>query len=74
MATKYSNDQVEALWKEYEANGINLVCPNCRTEDGMVITEKPPSHAAGADGKFAVRCTNCGSSGTRVIRNPWRYR
>lgn len=71
MTSKYSNDQVEALWKEYEANGINIVCPNCRVEDGMEVTEKPPS-LAGIYGRFVVRCTNCGSSGSRVIKNPRR--
>lgn len=73
MPSNYSNAQVDALWLDYEANGINIVCPNCRTEDGMEVTEKPPS-TSDADGRFVVRCTNCGSSGTRVIRNPWRYR
>lgn len=68
MSSNYSNDQVEALWKEYDANGINIVCPNCRVEDGMEVTEKPPS-LAGLYGQFVVRCTNCGSSGSQVIKN-----
>lgn len=71
MPNNYSNAQVDALWLDYEANGMNLVCPNCRVEDGMEVSEKPPS-LAGMYGQFVVRCSNCGSSGSRVIRNPRR--
>lgn len=73
IGTKYNDEQVEALWLEYDENGLNLACPNCQDEDGMEINDHPPS-PAGNDGRFVVRCTNCGSSGSRVIKNPWRYR
>lgn len=73
MASIYSNDQVEVLRQEYEANGMNIVCPNCCVEDGVEVTDKPPS-LAGLYGQFVVRCTNCGSSGSQVNKCPRRKR
>lgn len=71
MARKYDDTQVEALWQEYETNGMIVDCPNCQAEDGMEINDHPPT-PAGSDGRFIVHCTSCGSCGSRVIKNPRR--